>query len=315
MKTLDLKEEVRNGFLVSEKRKKIWACELEMLQRLLDICQKHKLKCWMDSGSLIGAVRHHGYIPWDDDIDVVMMREDYDKLMVVGPQEFAYPFFFQSAYTDKNYFRGHIQIRKSTTTAILPEDFWRSFNQGIFIDVFPLDALPEDDQCIKELEDQSDFMMKQLCSYNYLGPINRGVFERIQNLVKAYKIIGLNGFETYYREFENLFRKEKIADVKLVTKMASFKTKYKGIDKHIFDKTIWVDFENIKVPIPAAYDMYLRLMYGDNYMVPVQSPSLHGEVIFDTDHSYVDILPVIQKNLRAESRKRVLKRFLSHKSK
>ena len=125
----------------------------------------------------------------------------------------------------------------------------------------------------------------------------------------------MNGCETYYREFENLFRKEKIADVKLVTKMASFKTKYKGIDKHIFDKTIWVDFENIKVPIPAAYDMYLRLMYGDNYMVPVQSPSLHGEVIFETDHSYVDVLPVIQKNLRAESCKRVLKRFLGHKSK
>ena len=292
MGEFSLKEETRNGFVVTEQRKKIWKCELDIFQRLLEVCKKYDLNCWLDSGSLLGAVRHHGFIPWDDDIDIVMMRDDYDKLMEIGPQEFSRPFFFQSAYTDKSYFRGHVQIRNSDTTAILPYTYDREFNQGIFIDVFPLDGLPEDIKEQKELEEQS---FRKLCimqSYHHIDMLGiKQLLSSIVNCLKANNEIDKVGFINYYKAYEDMFRKQPVKESLYVTKLSAFKTKYSGINKHFFDETIWMDFENIKVPVPKEYDSYLRMMYGDNYMTPLQAMSLHGEVFFDTEHSYQDYLP------------------------
>ena len=299
----NIREEQRNNFLVTTQRKKIWKLELDILQRLLEVCQCHGLQCWLDSGSLLGAVRHHGFIPWDDDIDVVMFRDDYDKLMQIGPSEFIYPMFFQSAYTDRNYFRGHVQIRNSETTAILPSEYDRKFNQGIFIDIFPLDALPVSEKEYIQLEKKSIRMKEKMIRYHHLPFLS--LFEKhcFQNIVKwilSEVEIGLaGGLRRYYAKYENLFRRNKINNVIQLTKISSFSTKYRGIDKHIFNETIWLPFENILVPVPKEYDMYLKMMYGDDYMTPSKVSSFHGEVYFDTEHSYAEVLPQYRKEAQS----------------
>lgn len=116
--------------------KAVWACELDMLEHLLAVCQKYNLPCWADAGTLLEAVRHRGFIPWDDDIDMVMLRDDYDKLVKVADKEFMYPDFFQTIYSDKHYGNRHAQIRNCETAAIA--DPKSRFNQGIFIDIFVL---------------------------------------------------------------------------------------------------------------------------------------------------------------------------------
>ena len=77
------RDEIRDGFLVTADRKKIWQVEMELLEVLDRICRRNGLRYFVDYGSLLGAVRHRGVIPWDDDIDVVMMRPDYERLKLV----------------------------------------------------------------------------------------------------------------------------------------------------------------------------------------------------------------------------------------
>ena len=97
---MNLNSEIRNGFSISHETKKIWDIQLKLVQKLLQVCNKHDLKVWADSGTLIGAVRDKGFIPWDDDIDINMMRDDYNKLISFA-DEFEKPYFLQCAYTDK----------------------------------------------------------------------------------------------------------------------------------------------------------------------------------------------------------------------
>ena len=81
---MNLEPETRNGYYISADMKKVWAVEMQLLKKLLEVCEKHHLRIWAEGGTLLGAVRHHGYIPWDDDIDMAMLRDDYDKLQAIA---------------------------------------------------------------------------------------------------------------------------------------------------------------------------------------------------------------------------------------
>ena len=137
------REEVRCGFLVTEKMKRVWAVQLSMLDEVERICRKYGLRYFADSGTLIGAVRDKGYIPWDDDIDLAMLREDYERFVKVAPRELGEGLKLQTVYTEENYLRGHAQIRDGRTTGYNEEDARAGYNCGIFIDIFPLDGMPD----------------------------------------------------------------------------------------------------------------------------------------------------------------------------
>ena len=81
------------SYKVSPKREKVWKIELDILMELDRICRKFGLRYFLDSGTLLGAVRHKGFIPWDDDIDLLMPRKDYDKLIEIASQELSFPYY------------------------------------------------------------------------------------------------------------------------------------------------------------------------------------------------------------------------------
>ena len=144
-----LKEEVRQGYTVTEKMKKVWAVQLDLVHKLDTVCKKYGLRYFADSGTLLGAVRDKGFIPWDDDIDIVMLRRDYELLKKVADKEFRHPYFYQDMYRDEGLIRPHAQLRNSETTAYLPQEKNRPYNKGIFVDIFPLDILPDDEKTRK----------------------------------------------------------------------------------------------------------------------------------------------------------------------
>ena len=115
-------------------------CQLEILKEFIRICKDNNLQYYLVGGTCLGAVRHKGFIPWDDDIDVAMPRDDYDKFITLQDQ-MKKPYFIQTYKSDKNYIYNFAKVRDSSTTFV--ENFFAcsQMNHGVWIDVFPLDGM------------------------------------------------------------------------------------------------------------------------------------------------------------------------------
>ena len=135
--------EFNEEFLGAEELKAIQKIEFEILCKFADICDKHEFRYFLDAGTLLGAVRHKGFIPWDDDIDVGMPRKDYDEFIKIGQRELGELYFLQTKETDPKAPFSFAKVRKQGTEFIEWNKRHIKMNHGIFIDVFPYDLLPE----------------------------------------------------------------------------------------------------------------------------------------------------------------------------
>ncbi len=282
------REEIRGNYKVSARMKKVWAVELDLLHKLLEVCQKYDLKCYADAGTLLGAVRHKGFIPWDDDIDVVMFREDYEKLRAVAQEEFKEPYFFQCAYTDTNYMRGHAQIRNSDTTAITYREVKRKLdrNYGIFLDIFVLDGVFQNKFLLKMQR-----LIVNICREGMFVLITRdeqltkrqGIEKKLLRLFRMNRV-------KLYKIMDTALKRSAVERSEMVAPLGFIHETVKRIrDKHLYDKLEWMEFECMKIPAPGGYHEFLTHRYGD-YQKPVQVPTTHGGVYFDPDRSYKEYL-------------------------
>ena len=129
----------------SQTIKKAQLIMLDMLIEFDKICQKHDLKYWLDSGTLLGAVRHDGFIPWDDDVDISMPIEDYQKFCKVAGDELAETMFLQNTKTDNTFPFDYTKIRDNRATIIEFHEEGKDvkYNQGLFLDIFPMLAIKD----------------------------------------------------------------------------------------------------------------------------------------------------------------------------
>lgn len=273
-----LRSEIRGDEFVSSWTKEIWAIELDMLYKFMNICNKHNLKWWVDGGTLLGAVRHKGFIPWDDDIDVFMLREDYDKFIDIAKTEITGNYFLQTDWTDDTWFC-HAKMRRTDTTAILDKDLSAkfNFNQGIFIDIFPFDNVPDN-------EIEYNFFMNELylIKTEMLSLRSRWwLYER--NNEELYKrCLDLRDeYEIKRRKYNNI-KCSHVANLGLPSIIPDVRKKISELNAYTY-----MPFEMLTVPVPAGYDSILNRLYGD-YMEPVKGTSNHGIILFDPQISYKD---------------------------
>ena len=284
------KEEIRCEYRVTEQRKEMWAIELDLLVEFDHVCKKNNLKYFIDGGTLLGAVRHQGFIPWDDDVDVIMLREDYDKLVRIGNKEFKHPYFFQSAYSDRGYTRGHSQLRNSLTCGALKKEAKRDhFNQGMFLDIFVLDGLPEREE---ELDKQFKmlrnymFQMKKIFYPQAYGNYPKYILKWLRKEVYLHTNL-LSGL---YKKFEKCAKAYGDSeDVYLIT-FYEKREQIKRFKKEWYSEVIYMPFEMLKCPVPVGYKNILEGYYGKNYIKPVQVANDHGQLICSTKKSYKEVL-------------------------
>ena len=282
-----LKEETKCGFVITEEMKKVRLVQIELLEELKKVCAKYGLTYYADSGTLLGAIRHKGYIPWDDDIDVVMKRKDYERLIEVAPEEFKKPFFLQTTYNDVNYIRGHVQLRNSETTGYALKEEGKPYNRGIFIDIFPLDNLADDSHGLKKQRRKSKYyftLMELGVNYNDSRYVSKSNMKRYIAAHIMHAVFRVYDYKKMYRKFEKACSKYDDRHTENVSYISySF-----GDDvwkSEWYDKCHEVPFEFTTINIPDGYDGRLSSEYGD-YMEIRHAPTDHGDLVLDADVPY-----------------------------
>ena len=304
-----------NGFLddeaktliVPRRRKEIWAVELDLLAQLDSVCKKHGIRYFCDGGTLLGAVRHGGFIPWDDDIDVVMERSEYEKLNAVASNEFRHPYFWQTNETDPGSARGHAQLRNSETTAILKSEMMDgkpmyTFNQGIFLDVVPFDNLPDNESERLEFRRSLSKIKKEIVDIRFhratssIARLKASVPSRLYHRLKSLLL----------HVEENVFRRDLLAEK--VRELEEKAQAFNGSDAEsmalltldpfhrevlpasFFQDAVELDFEFLKIPVFSRYMEALKINYGSNWKEHVIGYSTHGGLLLDANRPYTEYL-------------------------
>ncbi len=278
-------EEVRDEYRINSEIKKVWAIELDLLRVLIDLCDRYNLRYWVGFGTLLGAVRHKGFIPWDDDLDVWMPREDYDKLLEIPNEEINYPYFLQTTLNDNDYYCAFARLRNSNTTAVLVSGK-NHCNNGIYIDIYPIDGQLTDSK--KQQKISRHIYGLNVATHAYMYNINPRIVTRFLHRILRLPFISYD-HRKVYQKVNNLAKKVSWKEAKKVGIVVFWAYPFERTSfyKDDFEESLCIDFENLKVAIPKGYDRILKILYGD-YMKypPKEDRGLWHNFTFNPDKPY-----------------------------
>ncbi len=259
--------------------------ELEMLKQFVSICEEYSLKYYLMGGTMLGAIRHQGFIPWDDDIDVGMPRNDYEKLLELAQDVIKPPYFLQNIYTDSSYPGIHSKIRNSNTTFIESTSRKLNINHGIFIDVFPLDYYPEDVEKQKRIDQGVHSLNRRISDCYY-------TFDTKQSFKR--RMIGLIDYVKHPDARVALLERDKIfksvREGGLLINWGGAWGKKEIAPAEWYGNGADAVFEGIHVKVPSDYDKWLTQVYGDYMQLPPEEKRVthHFTEVIDPYKPYTD---------------------------
>ena len=281
-----LSPEIRSGYEVSAKIKKIWAIELDLLSKFDEVCKKHGIKYVALWGTVLGAIRHKGFIPWDDDIDVGMDRENYNRLCAIAGKEFKYPYFFQTPLTDRAYFVPMARLRNSQTTAVISGFNPSMFNSGIYIDIDILDG-PAPGKLAWSFQNFLKHIVLLPLKW-YCAEMRGGANVGMRRILKP--LFQLAEYERWCLLYAKIRAMYSHRSDRLGITYSFLREEWaRWITKEDIENSILSKFEFLTIPIPADYDSFLRRCYGDymNFPSPEDMGRWHRAMVhFDPDRSF-----------------------------
>lgn len=276
------KEQNRDGFIVSQDMKRVWAAQLEVLQEVKRVCNILNIHFFADWGTLLGAVRHKGFIPWDDDMDIAMLRKDYMRFLSEAPALLEKYYEIKSVYNDPTDDTIKARIINGRHINFEP-DFLSKFHgcpYVVGIDIFPVDNITEDKDRLDKQISGLRFLLKMVQSIPEEAPYSDDVLELMRKVENTFGIpIDYNNrlrheLKKIYDIVCAIYQNEKTEEVCSMIDFAE------GWDYHAkrewYEDICELPFENTTIPVPAGYDGLLRIKYGKDYMTPRNVGSSHN---------------------------------------
>jgi len=265
-----LQPETRECYVPTE-MKKLWAIQIDLIRQVDIICERHNMKFYAIAGTALGAVRHHGYIPWDDDVDLAMKREDYNRFIEYAQTELPEPYFVQTPVTDPYFFSPHVWLRNSNSTGISRGDGVTKCNNGVPIHIFPLDSFIDDEAHRKYLKRLKNQFIVALNSAHYNGINNYWLIRRVLKLICPLVIGGSRA--TFFKRYEKRSTEMTAAETSpdfLGHQNAVLRNRIRGLMSRpeVYDDVTWLPFEFYKIPVPVGWDEMLKDAYGDYMTLP-----------------------------------------------
>lgn len=234
--------------------------ELELFQAFLQVCRRLELPYFLVCGSALGAVKYQGFIPWDDDMDVAMLRPDYETFLTEAPALLPKHMFLQNYKTDPAFPAIYSKLRLSGTLFLEPSTRCLPIHQGIFIDLFPLDGYPSEPAQQRLLERQKRHYRRCLASaFSGPGALSRP-FLRLSGCHRRTAAIAA--------AYERLITQYPAAGSAILANHGNWQGKLDYAPREEFGTGASARFQGLEVQIPAGSDSYLRRKYGDYWCDP-----------------------------------------------
>lgn len=252
-------------------KRKLQRIEIDILDEIVRVCEKHDIKYYLAGGTLLGAVRHGGFIPWDDDIDISMPREEYNIFKEICKKELDGKYFLQNHESESKYWYGisHVKVRKNGT---LFEESWiehlNDVHKGIFVDIFILDHVKKKESILQDIQAILLNIFMNLYRYKQIGATRKMFFKyefilfiillasffKAEHLIKLQKLIISKNFNLDYEYYVNFG--------------SPYGHKKTTISKKIYDPPKKIKFEGKFYNAPNDWHNYLKCIYGDYMKLP-----------------------------------------------
>lgn len=285
--------EVKDGFYVPSIMKRAWAAEMEVLAEVDRICRKYDITYFADWGSLLATIRHKGFIPWDDDLDIVMKRADYERFMEIAPKELPEGF---AAYNYKNHDDFWLFLARvvGKQRICFEEEHLERFCQFPYIagvDIFVLDYVARDKEQEKKRDELALYTLVIADSFeeNNLSKVaqEEGLarIEREAGVCIDRSLKGSDMRRALYGVVEKLFSRFTEEESDELTQLFPFGMKNENFrfPKKYYEQAVYMPYEMMSIPVPVCYNELLKKRYGD-YLKLIRSVSGHDYPYFETQH-------------------------------